>query len=296
MRSWMFLLTACSAFAASEPAGETCSHDGPVAHEQVELGRVAWIREADEARALARRSGKPIFVQFDEVPGCHTVQSYGREVLSDPVVLEALHHLTVPLLVRNNVDGGWERELLDRFGEPSWNNPVSRLVDADLEPLGPRQTGLQTADVLGSIRSALGDQAPPWLVLLADERSGVELSEATFATACFWDGEADLGALDGIVATETGFQGGREVVRVTYRADRISGSDLQTHARREGHRPADPGSFRSSAKDDRYHLKHSPWAKVPMSPAQQSKVNAAIRDGKDPRPWLTPAQVALVDG
>ena len=199
-----------------------------MAHEQVELGRVAWIRDLDQAQKLSRKTARPIFIQFDEVPGCHTVQTYGREVLTDPVVLETLHHLTVPLLVRNNVEG-WERDLLNRFDEPTWNNPVSRLVTADLDPLGPRQTGLASADVLQSVRAALGEQAPPWLVVLADERAGVELSDA-------------------------------------------------------------------GSKDDRHHLRRSDWARVPMSPAQEVKVNAAIRDRADPRPWLTPAQIALHDG
>ena len=35
----------------------------------VELGKVHWIRDLELAQKLATESGKPLFVQFQEVPG-----------------------------------------------------------------------------------------------------------------------------------------------------------------------------------------------------------------------------------
>lgn len=35
----------------------------------VEWGRVDWLRDYDEAVRVARESGKPIFLLFQEVPG-----------------------------------------------------------------------------------------------------------------------------------------------------------------------------------------------------------------------------------
>lgn len=35
----------------------------------IELGRVAWLRNFDAAHAAARKSGKPILLLFQEVPG-----------------------------------------------------------------------------------------------------------------------------------------------------------------------------------------------------------------------------------
>ena len=35
----------------------------------VELGKVNWNRDFDQAKALSAKSGKPIFIQFQEVPG-----------------------------------------------------------------------------------------------------------------------------------------------------------------------------------------------------------------------------------
>jgi len=36
---------------------------------QVELGQVNWNRDLDAARKLSSETGKPLFVQFQEVPG-----------------------------------------------------------------------------------------------------------------------------------------------------------------------------------------------------------------------------------
>ena len=36
---------------------------------QVEVGQVTWNRDLEAAKALATKTGKPLFVQFQEVPG-----------------------------------------------------------------------------------------------------------------------------------------------------------------------------------------------------------------------------------
>ena len=44
-----------------------------------ELGRVDWLRNYDEAAEASRASGKPIFLLFQEVPGCATCVNFGDE-------------------------------------------------------------------------------------------------------------------------------------------------------------------------------------------------------------------------
>lgn len=39
------------------------------ANDPVELGNVQWLRDLDKAKKLSGESGKPLFVQFQEVPG-----------------------------------------------------------------------------------------------------------------------------------------------------------------------------------------------------------------------------------
>jgi hypothetical protein len=53
--TFTLLATACS---AEEPAAQ-----------RIELGTVTWTRDHDAALALSAKTGKPIFVLFQEVPG-----------------------------------------------------------------------------------------------------------------------------------------------------------------------------------------------------------------------------------
>src|SRR5262245_19894626 len=105
-----------------------------------ELGDVRWSRDLDAAIADAERLERPLLILFDEVPGCSTCVSYGQNVLKNPLLLEAAETLFVPVAVFNNL-GGKDREALDAFKEPSWNNPVVRIVDARRNPLAPRLDG-----------------------------------------------------------------------------------------------------------------------------------------------------------
>ena len=43
---------------------------------------------------------------------------------------------------------------------------------------------------------------------------------------CFWTGEKVYGQLEGVLETEAGFMGGREVVKVTYNPEVLSYGDL----------------------------------------------------------------------
>lgn len=111
-----------------------------LAAQPVELGRVKWHTHMDKAVTIARQQQKPVLVLFQEVPGCSTASGYGRNVLSQPLLVESIEQHFVPLLVYNNRQG-YHRQLLEAFGEPAWNNPVVRIIDADLAPLAPRLAG-----------------------------------------------------------------------------------------------------------------------------------------------------------
>jgi hypothetical protein len=86
-----------------------------------ELGAVEWGRDLDAALARGQAEGKPLFVLFQEVPGCSTCVSFGDQVLRHPLLVEAIETEFVPVFVYNN-RGGRDAEILARYGEPSWNN------------------------------------------------------------------------------------------------------------------------------------------------------------------------------
>lgn len=99
-------------------------------------------------------------------------------------LVEAAETLFEPVVIRNNVEGP-EREVLVRFGEPTWNNPVIRLIDAEGDDLVPRETGVwSTGGQLARMAAALsaaGRPAPEWLRLSVHETSAGDVETAVFA-------------------------------------------------------------------------------------------------------------------
>ena len=75
-----------------------------------ELGAVNWQRNFEQSFAEAERIGKPVFILFQEVPGCSTCRNYGNNVLSHPLIVEAIETLFVPIVVYNN-KGGKDAEM-----------------------------------------------------------------------------------------------------------------------------------------------------------------------------------------
>lgn len=264
-----------------------------------ELGKVSWRRGYTGAREESKRSGLPLLVLFDEVPGCSTVRAFGAEVLSHPLIVEAAESLFVPVAVFNNTDGE-DRTVLDRFHEPAWNNPVVRILDAQEQQLALRLDGdYSVLGLASAMREALRNAhrpVPAYLELLIEEERarGGSPSTATFAMHCFWEGEVKLGAVDGVLETKPGFTEGREVVRVTYDRSRLSQDALARAAERLGYRAQD-GAFRSSDRDDKYQLRSSPLRFVPMTETQKAKVNSAVGRGEDPASYLSPRQQQLLE-
>lgn len=260
-----------------------------------ELGDVRFGRDLEVALAESKKTGLPVLILFDEVPGCSTCTSYGDQVLRRPLIVEAAETLFVPVAIYNNL-GGRDREALEYFREPSWNNPVVRIVDAERNMLAPRvngdysAAGLTRAMVVALRAAKLA--VPEYLSILADEAEaearGTE--RAVFSMYCFWSGEACLGAADGVVASRTGFFEGHEVVEVEFDPSRTNVEALQ--ARRCGELVARKTVIRSSEKDDKYNLKATAYRALALTPMQATRVNSAIALGGDPGRFLSPRQRA----
>lgn len=56
---------------------------------------------------------------------------------------------------------------------------------------------------------------------------------------------------------------------------------------------APQGEFRGSDEDDRHQLRRTPWRFVPMTAAQATRANAALRDRRDPTALFSPRQRRL---
>eukprot|EP00127_Corallochytrium_limacisporum_P004027 Clim_evm76s156 gene=Clim_evmTU76s156 len=107
--------------------------------DDVEAGTVAWLRDLDEGKMMAAATGKPIFLLFTEMPGCQTCTMFGRNILDNTDIVDAIHEEFVPVLINNR---GWtshDRRVLREYNEAYLNNPVVRFLDANGEDLIPRK-------------------------------------------------------------------------------------------------------------------------------------------------------------
>jgi len=203
----------------------------------VENGTVRWTRDFEVNLAESRRSEKPIFLLFQEVPGCIGCKNFGNEVLSNPLLVEAIENEFLPVLVYNNRMGGKDEALLKRFGEPSWNFQVIRFLDAEGKDIIPRQDKIwNVADVAArmiEVLNTLGRPVPLYLQAIFLENDVANNGVAGFAMACFWTGEFKLGKIDGVVKTEAGWYDHREITLVTYNRELISRDALIAKAAEE---------------------------------------------------------------
>ena len=103
--------------------------------------------------------------------------------MSHPLLVEALEDLFHPVLVYNNREGE-DAQILERFEEPAWNNPVFRVLDARGRDLVPREEGLWSEHavavrLIAGLERA-GRAVPPWLRLVEAEERPVEIQRAVF--------------------------------------------------------------------------------------------------------------------
>ena len=202
-----------------------------------ELGRVHWQRDFDGVLLAAQESHKPVFVLFQEVPGCQTCVSFGEQVLSNPLLVEAIETEFIPVFVYNNRSGK-DAEILERYQEPSWNNPVVRFLKPDGTDIIPRQAGVWTPYAMGermiTVLERMEKPVPTYLRTAVDELRPHVVRQATFGMYCFWSGEACLGQIPGLLGSRVGFLDGHEVVEIEYDPNELPYTRLLQEAHQRG--------------------------------------------------------------
>jgi hypothetical protein len=123
----------------------TAVHAGQTAQNPVAVGDVRWGRDFDAALAQSATAGKPVLVLFQEIPGCSGVRRFGRDVLRNPLIIRAIEEEFKPIVVYNHRRSGMDRDLLERYREPSWNYQVVRFLDAEGRDVIPRKDRVWTA-------------------------------------------------------------------------------------------------------------------------------------------------------
>jgi hypothetical protein len=248
--------------------------------EHRELGEVAWLRDHDRGLALAAEQGKPVLLLFQEVPGCSTCVRFGQDVLTHPLMVELIADRFVPVAIFNN-NSGADAEILRRYDEPSWNNPVVRFLGPDgaelLPKLADRYDGLGLHEKITAVLELLGDDAPGYFRLLGrDLLIEYGLSKrVTYTTPCFWSGETSLAQHPAVITTDAGWVDGEEVVQVHVDPREVSRADLDAYARAEGFNPTESGGFQFD-REPQFYLRKTPVRYLPLTPAQRTRINLAV--------------------
>lgn len=266
-----------------------------------ELGKVHWYRDYDQAVALAKKEGKNVVILFQEVPGCLTCRTYGYNVLSHPLIVETLETSFVPLAIYNNKNGK-DRQVLNKYREPSWNNPVVRIINSSgndvVDRIGNDYSALTLTRRLKEALKQQNKPIPEYLNLLEEEFSVQypnNVEQEVFQMYCFWSGEKELGSIDGVLDVESGFINHSEVVKIKYDPKRINKEELNSVAKRNKFVKVQNNDFKRSNADVHYYLQNSPYKYLPLTAVQQVKINSALGSGQSPIKYLSPTQKKWLD-
>jgi len=286
-----------------------------------ELGAVRWQRDFPAALEASKESGKPVFLLFQEIPGCLTCQNFGHNVLSHPLLVDAIENEFIPMVAYNNKPGV-DSKILIRYKEPSGNNPVVRYVDGAGVDLIERKQFIWTAvgiapRMIASLEAAKRP-VPNYLKAAVAEADTKFHRKIWFAMHCYYEGEAKLGSLDGVIRTQAGTYKNFEVVEVIYDRREVSVEQLADKAKEldctqavftasesevkdiakilgDGKASVIGGFVRAAAdSEQKVSLYRSPYGSLPLTPMQATKVNAALRLKGDPKAWMSPQQVRLL--
>jgi hypothetical protein len=248
--------------------------------EHRELGGVAWLRDYDRALALAAEQGKPILLLFQEVPGRSTCVRFGQDVLTHPLMVELIADQFVAAAIFNNHPGA-DAEILRRYGEPSWNNPVMRFLGPDGVELLPKLADHYDApglyEKITAVLDKLGEDVPGYFRLMGRDllvEYGLSKS-VTYTTPCFWSGETSLAQHPAVITTDAGWVNGEEVVQVHFDPREGSRSDLDAYAGAEGFKPIESGGFELD-REPQFYLRKNAARHLPLTPAQRTRINLAV--------------------
>jgi Thioredoxin-like/Peptide methionine sulfoxide reductase len=282
-----------------EPSSLNIHHSSLQEESPVELGAVHWSRDLDKGREMAKATGKPLLILFQEVPGCSNCTQYGKSALSHPLIVEAIETCFVPVCIYNN-RGGADAKALAVFNEPAWNNPVVRIVRPDGSDLVARIADFRSIwKLVHGMRTALdlgGGIAPRYLELVEEELLARESNPAvsTFSMYCFWSGEGLFGQIPGVIETESGFLNGREVVKVVYNPNVVSHAQLEKISKPKGVQAcAGNDGFRAD-HEPKYYMAQTPYRFVPMTSLQATRVNSLIGQQQSPDALLSARQLAIL--
>ena len=179
-----------------------------------------------------------------------------------------------------------EKEVVKRrLLELTQRSPTAAaFVAENVRALNGRRGDPHSFDALDQLLREQSYRLAHWRVA-ADEIDVDDRRLLYLSMHCFWEGEARLGSIDGVLATRAGFIDGREVVEVTYDAGHVDAAHLVAAARQRGVTgdvwEAGAVPFREAPRSDqKRHLSGTRWEKLPgLSPLQAARINSGFGSG-----------------
>lgn len=267
-------------------------------NQNIELGKVSWLRDYNEALNQSELTNKPILLFFQEIPGCATCLNFGRDVLTHPLMVEFIESEFVPLAIFNNRHGK-DSDILALYNERSWNNPVAHFVDYKGKDIIPKLANnyqpLSMYKKLIEVLNRLGKPIPKYAMLLGEDlklKYG-NLKTTTYETPCFWSGETSLALHPAVKYTEAGRVGIAEVVKIYFDSSQVSLEELNNFAIAEGFFQINNHENYKIDKSPQYYISKSSFRALPLSKAQRAQINVAIPYKKQPMEFLSPKQVVM---
>ncbi len=233
-------------------------------------------------------------------------------------MVEAIEDHFIPVLIYNNKKE--DAKILKQFSEPSWNNPVTRFLDSDLNDVIQREDGVWTIPAMASrmvsTLNAAERDVPDFLQQMVEHSASTQ--NATFAMHCYWEGEGKLGRIAGVSNTHSAWIGGLEVVEVQYDPEQVSykklvttaqsmecASKVFTHSNEQleiarelvGDQATSVPNKSRAAKlsDQKYYLRNTTGIRnLPLTKLQSTKINARLGLRKGYDDLLSPRQKSLL--
>ena len=285
-------------------------------NQPIELGQVHWLRDYEEALQQSQAKDLPVFMFFQEVPGCHTCSTFGNKVMSHPLIVEAIETHFIPLIIYNN-KGGDDGDILKKYNEPAWNNPVVRIINSKGKDIVNRHAGAyDPSAIINIIQNALlaSNQITPNYINLLQKELTNSTEEAVLSMYCFWTGEKEIGSMPGVQSTQAGYMNGTEVVKVHYDPSQITYAELISESSQkrcadkvytdnklekiiaeENDIPSKKTSSFRIDRQDKYYLSQTDYQSIPMLKIQATKANALIAQRQSPNDLLSPRQISILE-
>lgn len=269
-------------------------------NQNIELGKVTWLRDYHEALNKSKVTQKPVLLFFQKIPGCSTCVNYGRDVLSHPLMVEFIENEFVPLAIYNNIEGK-DREILNLYNEPTWNNPVSHFINADGKDIIPKLANnyhpLSLYYKLVETLLTLKKDMPSYALLLEEDLK-IKYNgyvQIIIETPCFCSGETTMAQHPAVKYTEAGWIGNKEVVKLFYDTDVAPLNELNAFAKKEGFYLVDNHEAYRIDKDPQYYISRSNYKYLPLSKRQRTLINVMIPYKGNPSQFLSPKQLEIIN-